>query len=311
MSAEPIARVVADLRAGRVRCPLIPARDDLHAVAAGIAADPGKVIDATAIYRRLVERHKPVWVYEDHPCIAPPFTRFDVGYLNEHGNAIVMTALAHDYRGDPELLGETAATTEAARGLSQPAGWETPEPVDWSRVRWVIDTFCWVGGRGAEGPVPTFGPLHLWRFAVYGDGVPADLHWVKLIDRPLEEWDMAHLVLLGALNFLGCRNVVLGEPPRARPERRRLARTGVTVHELMVFPAGSSPPARVVTASGMPGGVPLTSVRGHFARYGIEGRGLLFGKHAGRFWIPGHARGDRAHGEHDTSYRLEPEGADR
>lgn len=38
----------------------------------------------------------------------------------------------------------------------------------------------------------------------------------------------------------------------------------------------------------------------------IHGRGLLFGKLAGRFWIPQHARGDREHGESVADYALQP-----
>jgi hypothetical protein len=50
---------------------------------------------------------------------------------------------------------------------------------------------------------------------------------------------------------------------------------------------------------------PLTSVRGHFARYGVEGRGLLFGKYAGKFWIPAHAR-DAGEGDGVKDYVLKP-----
>jgi hypothetical protein len=53
-------------------------------------------------------------------------------------------------------------------------------------------------------------------------------------------------------------------------------------------------------------GVPLTSVVGHFARYGVDGRGLLFGKYAGRFWIPQHARGKKELGVNVNDYDLKP-----
>ena len=36
--------------------------------------------------------------------------------------------------------------------------------------------------------------------------------------------------------------------------------------------------------------------RGHFATYGQDGKGLLFGKHAGRYWIPMHVRGKAEQG---------------
>jgi hypothetical protein len=118
---------------------------------------------------------------------------------------------------------------------------------------------------------------------------------------------LAQLVVLGDLNFLSCRNVDVAEPVRPRPERRRIARTGTRIHEIIVRPAGSSTRSRGNT--GIPvGAVPLTSVRGHFAHYGPDyGKGLLFGRHAGRFWIPAHIRGTAEVGEDIHTYRLQPE----
>lgn len=115
---------------------------------------------------------------------------------------------------------------------------------------------------------------------------------------------MAHLVLLGALNFMNCRNVELVEPTWERHKRKRLARLGVKVHTISVFPVGRSVRSgpKVQDAGG---GLPLSSVVGHFAHYGPEyGRGLLFGRLAGRFWIPQHARGAKEHGESEVDYRL-------
>jgi len=246
------------------------------------------VIDATAIYASLVRDERPVYFYEDHPCIAPPWPSAAICYVNQHGNVIVMQSTAR-------RRGEDDDTAE----------WEeTAEPMDWSMVRWIIDTFVWLGGRSGRGDaIGTLGPVHMWRFAVFASGQPADLRWVHLRpEYPLEHWDMAHLVLLGALNFMNCRNVKLVEPQRPRPERRRLARTGVIVQTINVFPVGRSTRG---SGGGSSEGSPLTSVRGHFAAYGPEhGRGLLFGRLAGRFWIPQHARGSAERGETQSDYRL-------
>jgi hypothetical protein len=292
VSAEPIARVIADLCAGRVHNPL----DDnpgLHKIALE-RVQGATVIDATAIYRSLADNPRPVYLYEDHPCIAPPWQNAAVCYANEHGNVLVMQSTATDF---PEA---------GRREL-----WEPAEPVDWQRVRWAVDTCVWLGGhsKALGGAMVTAGPVHVWRSAVYEDGEPADLHWVRLLSEyPLENWEMAHIVLLGALNFMNCRNVELVEPARERHERKRLARLGVTVHTISVFPVGrSTRSARRDEPSGL--GVPLTSVAGHFAHYGPEyGRGLLFGKLSGRYWIPQHARGSVEHGQAETDYRLVPNG---
>ncbi len=284
MTAEPIARVIADLRAGRVRHVVSdPRLNEIALKRAGTAT----VVDATAIYDALVLKDE-VWVYEDHPSIAPPWESAAVCYVNEHGNVIVMQVTADEV---PE---------SKRRKL-----WDTDNSVDWDRVRWVLDTFVYMGGRSTEfGPLPTTGPAHMWRFAVYEDGAPANLSWIKLMpERPLEHWDTANLTLLGALNFMSCRNVSLVEPVRPRPSRRRLERLGVKVHTINVTPVGKSYRG---SGAGESAGVPLTSVRGHFAEYGVNGKGLLFGKLAGRFWVPAYARGSKEFGESEKDYRLVP-----
>jgi hypothetical protein len=306
-SAEAIARVVADLRADRIRTPPAGLRPDgdpeaFHAVARMMASDPdGPVVDATGIYQPLADHPQGVAVYEDHPCIAPPWPTAVLCYVNEHGNVMAMTLTTREFEpADRRQLWEPYDSID-------PHGTRVDHTVDWSRVRWVTEVLVWVGGRSkAIGPVLTTGPMHMWRLAVYDDGVPADYRWIQLLPGyDQTKWDMAQLVVLGALNFLNCRNVELVEPVRPRAEARALARAGVRVSEINVFPVGRSSrsgPARTH-------GVPLTSVRGHFARYGpAYDRGLLFGRYEGRFWIPQHARGDREHGEIDQRVTLHPEG---
>lgn len=293
MSADAIAAVVADLKAKNVR-PVKGADPKLLHMALGLANVTGPVVDATAIYRSLVARDDPVAIYEDHPCVAPPWRDASICYVNEHGNVIVMTVAVDDH-----------LVLEGKVGLDK-APWEPGNSVDWDRVRWTLHAFVWIGGRSHGTSCPTGGPVHMWQFAVYEDGAPADLHWVHIVpDYPMERWDMAHLVLLGALNFCNCRNVELVEPRRPRAEARRIARTGMQVHTINVFPAGRS--TRSARDDGSLG-TPLTSVRGHFACYGPEyGKGLLFGKYSGRFWIPQHARGDATLGETQADYVLRTE----
>lgn len=290
MTAEAIAQVVADLRAKNVR-PLKDSDPGLLHMALGLANVSGPVVDATEIYRSLVARTDPVDMYGDHPCIAPPWRDASVCYVNEHGNVIVMTLAVDDHLA---LTGKVGVDTEP---------WEPAEHTDWERVRWTMHAFVWVGGRSQGTHRPTGGPAHLWQLAAYEDGTPADLHWVHLVpEYPMERWDMAHLVLLGALNFCNCRNVELVEPKRPRPEARRIARTGLQVHTINVFPTGRS--AHAAKAEGGMG-TPLTSVRGHFACYGPDyGRGLLFGRYAGRFWVPQFARGKAEHGQVEHDYVL-------
>lgn len=283
VTAEPIAEVVRDIRAGNVRHP-VPDRV-LNRMALQRAQQSQPVVDATALYRDMMGREE-VDMYGDHPTIAPPWDDALVGFVADNGNVLVMQVHAEPWLGK---------------------GWETPNVVEWDRVRWRIDAFVWAGGRSpAGGAIPTSGPCHLTQFAVYDDGEPADLHYVHLLpDAPLEAWSNAQLTLLAALSFLNCSNVEIREPERRRPERRRLARLGVEVQAIMVRPIGSR--TRSVAVGSGDGAVPLSSVRGHFSHYGPKyGKGLLFGRIEGRFWVPTHARGSAEADAPQRDYVLRP-----
>jgi hypothetical protein len=161
----------------------------------------------------------------------------------------------------------------------------------------------------------------MFRLAVYPDGEIADIRWIALdadeevhrqyqtggnimVNPSGERWEMANLVTLGVLNLGNCVNVELMEPKRQRHAQRRIDRTGVRVSELHVRPISKS--YRGKGGAEPLGTVPIHSVRGHFATYGPEyGRKLLFGKYAGRYWIPAHARGNPEHGEVQQSYVVE------
>ncbi len=288
MTAEPIARVINDLHHGRIRHLL--ADQVVNRVAAERAQATTTVVDATPIYSSLVAKDRPVDLYGDHPCIAPPWDHAFICYVNEHGNVVAMQLTAEPW--PPGLR------------------WDTPNTIAWDELRWRLDALVWIGGRSQGADFPTTGPVHLMQYAVMPDGAPADLHYARLVPQyPLEHWDMAQMTLLASLNFLNCRNVEAVEPQRRRPERRRLARLGVRVHTIVVRPVGRS--TRPSGAVGLvDSAVPLHSVRGHFAEYGpAYGKGKLFGKYEGRYWVPGHARGSGDHGEVRKDYILTPGGA--
>lgn len=136
-------------------------------------------------------------------------------------------------------------------------------------------------------------------FAFDHDGIMLDAFYEVKSEVLAERWEqggsdiITHAMgtVTHALEFLNCRNVEIVEPKRSRAERRRIERTGKKVSVINVFGAGKSYRSK---GSSEPSdeGVPLTSVRGHFAEYGPKyGKGKLFGKIEGRFWIPQHARG--------------------
>jgi hypothetical protein len=80
---------------------------------------------------------------------------------------------------------------------------------------------------------------------------------------------------------------------------------GVQVQTIVVRPVGSR--ARSAATGAGDGAAPLSTVRGHFSHYGPKyGKGLLFGKIAGRFWIPMQARSGAGSDEPRKDYVLKP-----
>lgn len=275
--AEEIAKVVATVRAGRAVPHL--AGPALTAQLLGRARLPQPTIDATAIYRATVERARGpgVNLYNDFPTVVPPWPEATIAYVNEHGNVMVLQAHMESWL--PELQ------------------WETDNPVDWDRVRWLVEASVWVGGHERAGvKAKTYGPVRLLQHAVYDDGRAADMRWVSMIARSYDDpsiWDMPTAVFNATMNFLACSNVEIAEPERPFPVRQRLRKTRVQVQTIVVRPPGkrtrsSAGDARPFDALD----TPLTSVRGSFGHYGPKyERGLLFGRLEGKFWRPAHARG--------------------
>jgi hypothetical protein len=113
--------------------------------------------------------------------------------------------------------------------------------------------------------------------------------------------------VLQVLTLLSAHNVSLEkraiEPKQARRAAKRHGGQpwDYKFHVLTVRPAGSKLGTPGVEI-GAPGSAPLHLRRGHFHEYGPQyGKGLLFGRIAGRFYIPPTACGDAKNGiiDHD------------
>lgn len=289
MSSEAIARVIADLEQGRARL-IDPSTGDLRRFATSFTQH-FPVIDATAIYEMMVQNGTEYALYE-HSIVRPVHKCYSTCYENEWGNVIVMHSVAVD-RADEAIHW-------------QPVNQE--HVIDWEAVRWTIGVFWWLGGRSYDIIFPTTGPVYMIKLAVNEDGKIQDISWHDFTKGkyPNENWETAVAVWLRTATFLNCRNVILQEPKHSRPQRRRLDRIGVHPHELHIRPIGKS------TRSASPrrigdGTSPLTTVMGHAVRYGVEGRGLLFGKYSGIFWIPEHVRGSEAYGVSNPTRVVHPE----
>jgi hypothetical protein len=289
VTAEPIAELIADIRRGRVDHPAATdgAGREISELLFKRAQLPQPVVDCTAIFQAQLVREE-VNLYDDYPSLTPPWENAFLCYVNTFGNVVGLQV--HRTSWDGTAPGKT--------------DWYSENESDWSRVRWVAETAVWIGGRSGDGKyLPTSGPCHVFRHAIRDDGAPEDINWLALLgprgqrfpsssDPNQKAWDAGLITLGASLNFLNASNVEIAEPQRPRPERRRLARTGVTVQAIVVRPPGKRRAASSVPRPIEAGEQVFSPVRGHFARYGPEhDRGLLFGKYAGKFWIAAHARG--------------------
>jgi hypothetical protein len=283
MTAEAIGNVVRDLRVGRVTTPATRegeiVRDGSFLDTVQSLAGSATVVDSTAIYRQFRSKDVDTFLYEDHR-ICPPWENALVGYVNVEG----VVGVVHVTAGSVQNQWDSDSGTHV---------------IDWDRVKWVIAAWVYTGGPGYQ----TSGPHHIWRIPVYPDGEIADIRWIAIrpeVDRGT--FDTALAVLLGTFNMCNCTNVEVREPHRRRAHARQVARTGVTVNEIHVKPVSRSYRGHGVPLSDFDAG-PLSAVRGHFASYGpAYGRGLLFGKYEGRFWIPQHVRGAAEIGEREHEY---------
>lgn len=292
-SAELIAKVVRDLRMGRYnRIPEDLPDKVYDAWNALFVFDDVPIIDATKLYENFIGG-KQIFVYEDH-VMCPPWPIALVCYVNDHGNVHVMLTISTD-------------RVEYTRSLWQPKDQE--HRIDWDKVEWIVTSFMWLGGRGGGQAIPTSGPCQAWDMAVNGDGYMQDLRWTNFMpDVDKVMWDNAIIAVLQTYNFMNCVNVEIAEPHRTRQSSRRIQREiGFTkVNEIVVRPISKSGTGGSYNPSGFQ--MPLHSVRGHFARYGPQyDRKLLFGKYSGRFWIPGHARGNAEVGVREHTYIIDPE----
>lgn len=306
-SMEKIAQVVADIKKKQYTYPPDVTKNVLNQMS-NILQDWEQVqdaptIDATAIYQQAINDKNPWHVYEDHECIAPPWSQAFVGFVNQWGNVIVTFLSAVD------------VTNDAERTIIKNT-WVADQPVTWEQVRWALSGLVWMGGIGgghsSELPtmtIPTMGPMYVERYLIADDGAPLDIKWAELQEGWHGDMAESHLrVNLDVLNFMNCKNVDI-VPARTtdRAQRRRLQRMGVSVSTINVFPVGKLRRGSGASPGGSEG-TPFTPVRGHYAHYGEKyGRKKLFGKYEGRFYIPQHARGSKEVGEVTQRFDLHPE----
>lgn len=129
----------------------------------------------------------------------------------------------------------------------------------------------------------------------------------KLDDPNLENVGIAALFpVLFSISLLHCKNIELSDlPPPSRQVRRLAERKGMEIiryKTLVIEPFKKQVRHEARQAGESEIHRALHICRGHFREYSEERP--LFGKYAGRFWVPMHARGSKEHGEVRKDYKV-------
>lgn len=295
-----LARVVQDLREGKVKA---GDADRYKRALSPLVVRSAVVVDMTKLYEQWINGDNGLEIYTMH--VAPPWDNALLGYQATNGNVVVV----HWISSTVDELNMVDTSWQWQPGDAEDSSHTDTHQIDWSEVKWVANAMLYAGGTarlddGRNLHIPTFGPIVEWRIAIYPDGEMADIRWSMLQNdiTDVHAFDNVHSVMLQTLNMCNCVNVVVAEPDRPRAQRRQLARTGVTVSEIHIRPVAKSYRGKGTPLSAA---VPLHSVRGHFATYGINGKGKLFGKLSGRYFIPQHVRGSSDAGVVDQTYVVE------
>jgi len=113
---------------------------------------------------------------------------------------------------------------------------------------------------------------------------------------------------LAAMSFCHCRNVRIEKVPISRQVRRHAERKGEPIiehHHLVIEPMRQV----LIKEGGLHEHGDLARAmhicRGHFVHYGEKfGKGKLFGKYEGQFWLPQHVRGSLDKGVITKDYAI-------
>jgi hypothetical protein len=140
----------------------------------------------------------------------------------------------------------------------------------------------------------------------YSDHLPTELkHHVGIYETFMND------SILFALRLMECKNietVSVEIPEKLKKKREKKWKVEFERTYVLAIEPKTKKYIDAREDMGSVGGVAFHICRGHFAEYGTGGRGLLFGKHSGRFWIPAHAKGDKSIGVVNKSYQVNPLG---
>lgn len=279
-----------------------------------LLADEAVVVDVTNVYESVRTIAEPKGLY-DLPCAAPPYPIMTCEYRQRNGQQMCIAAMSDD--GPFTLDGETIGEISGENGYrSTDTLWisdNQPDADAWARTRWLWSLYLFGGMSGK-----VVGPMTRVRAALDEWGQLRDVEYcvyVKNVDHGTMIQN-PFVVFMTAINFMQCANIhtVYHEPDDklARKHRRKgRAPKGLRGWHTIELKPGPGQRER----SGPTDFSALTAhhtVHACFHHYGDccpgahAPKGLFFGKHTGRYWVPGHARGNRGAGQIDKDYKLTP-----
>lgn len=234
----------------------------------------------------------------DFPNISPPFSTFWVEFANPR-TLNVGGKLIEAHPSQPARWGALVRSKQV-EGI----GWELSFAIAGELPSGVayyplveMKVYANEDGSVREGIWPTVAALPRGAY----EELPADFAIAQFMVRPM----------LLALSFMHCKNVIVTDNEGRyanRQERRAAERRGdpplVTYKTLQIEPM-----KKVLATEGdiERNGLAkaLHICRGHFAEYGPEfGKGKLFGKYEGRFYVPAHVRGNADQGVVHKRYNV-------
>lgn len=123
---------------------------------------------------------------------------------------------------------------------------------------------------------------------------------------------LADVLYCHTVGLMHCSNVVVREAGEAaitdNKRLRRKHRLPTIRHHVLRVRVGTR--EIDISPNTETGTMPLHTVRGHYRKYGYDGRGLLFGKYRrSAVWVPPHVRGNADNGITTKDYDLEDDEA--
>lgn len=236
------------------------------------------VFEVTNCYDYTKQRESKI--YEDWPCLMLPLPLMWMEYR----------------RGDRRTPSHVGALLMQADDRLDKVKWEFPDTLEKAKHSLEVTAYFM-----QEGTV--VGPVAIWDVALDERGAPVEFAFKHM---PVEGQD-EHFMLMKlsaffqALAFMHCKNMNMArEEAPEKLSKKWQKKTGkpLTQWNTLTIEPLKETLARESGRTSVTGIKPSIHIaRGHFAEYGDEfGKGKLFGKYEGRFWIPSHVRGNKEEG---------------